>query len=90
MRCAAAGLGGVGSGGIDVGLESFELISLSLFYFLKLGRGIGGLLGPFCLHTLLLAIVDALTRFLYQFQVLLEDDHEIDWIMGVLFSYSNQ
>ena len=52
--------------------------------------GIGGLLGPFCLHTSLLEIVDALTRFLYQFQVLLEDEHEIDWIMSILFLYSDQ
>ena len=51
---------------------------------------IGSILGPFCSHTSLFAIVDALTCFLYQFQVLLEDDHEIDWIMGVLFLYSNQ
>ena len=51
---------------------------------------IGGLLGSFCLHTSLLEIVDALTCFLYQFQVLLEDDHEIDWIMSILFSYSDQ
>ena len=55
------------------------------------GHGcIGCLLGPFCLHTSLLEIVDALTRFLYQFQVLLEDDHEIDWIMSILFLYSDQ
>ena len=51
---------------------------------------IGGLLGSFCLHTSLLEIVDALTRFLYQFQVLLEDEHEIDWIMSILFLYSDQ
>ena len=51
---------------------------------------IGSLLGLFCLRTSLLEIVDALTRFLYQFQILLEDDHEIDWIMGIPFLYSNQ
>ena len=51
---------------------------------------ISGLLGSFCLHTSLLEIVDALTRFLYQFQVLLEDEHEIDWIMSILFLYSYQ
>ena len=50
----------------------------------------GGLLGPFCLRASLLEIVDALTLFLYQFQVLLEDDHEIDWILSILFLYSNQ
>ena len=50
---------------------------------------LGGLLGLFCLHTSLLEIVDALTRFLYQFQVLLEDEHEIDWIMSILFLYSD-
>ena len=53
-------------------------------------RCIGNLLGSFCLHTSLLEIVDALTRFLYQFQVLLEDEHEIDWIMSILFLYSDQ
>ena len=51
---------------------------------------IGGLLGPFCLHTTMFEIVDALTCFLYQFQVLLEDEHEIDWIMSILFLYSDQ
>ena len=52
--------------------------------------GIGGLLGPFCLHTLLLVLVDALGLFLHQFQVLLEDEHEIDWVMSILFLYSDQ
>ena len=51
---------------------------------------IGGLLGFFCLRTSLLEIVDALTRFLYQFQILLENDHEIDWVLSILFLYSNQ
>ena len=51
---------------------------------------IGGLLGLFCLQASLLEIVDALTRFLYEFQVLLEDEHEIDWIMSILFLYSDQ
>ena len=51
---------------------------------------IGGLLGSFCLHTSLLEIVDAITRFLYQFQVLLEDEHEIDWVMSIFVFYSDQ
>ena len=49
-----------------------------------------GLLSSFCLHTLLLSLEDALTLFLYQFQVSLEDEHEIDWILCILFLYSDQ
>ena len=54
------------------------------------GGRIGSFLGPCCLHTPLLKLIDALTRFLYQFQILLKDDHEIDWIMGIVFMHSNQ
>ena len=38
----------------------------------------------------LLEMVDALIGFLYQFHVLRENDLEIDWIVSVLFLYSNQ
>ena len=51
--------------------------------------GIGGLLGRFCLQTLLLLFVYAPTRFVYQFLVLLGGEHGIHWIMSILFLYSD-
>ena len=51
---------------------------------------IGGYICSLCLHMPLFEIVNALACFLYQFQILLEYDHAIDWIMGILFLNSNQ
>ena len=31
----------------------------------------------------------AFSTFLYQFQVFLKDDHEINWVVGIAILYSN-
>ena len=42
-----------------------------------------------CVQTPLVGLVYAFATFLYHLQILLKDDHEINWIVSVAILYSN-
>ena len=42
-----------------------------------------------CIHAPLVSMVYAFAAFLYQLQILLEDNHEINWVVGISILYSD-
>ena len=42
-----------------------------------------------CMQAPLVGVVYAFAAFLYQLQILLKDDHEINWVVGLSILYSD-